>query len=630
MATYSATGSICKYYKMDLIVSESDVNNATNESTVNYELKLTSSGGYWFELIGSTVKITIDGEEVFNEYSKKDITANGTIPIKKGSKVVKHNANGSKTVNCKAEWTQSSTANYTPGKMTASGDLPLTDIPRASKITCADFNIGSSATVVVTKATNEFLHTVTYNIDGITGTIGDEYASTPTLGWNTEDIANDIYEKIPTATSIKGTLHCKTYNSSKVQVGETTETTFTAFVVNSNPTITIDSVVDVLAGSIAVTGSSQKLINGISNAQATVTAKSKNGAKIKNVKILTSDGRTFSSDRAGTETSISLAHVFSAVKNNADSFVFEAQVTDTRNLTNTEKVTLTKTVAAGTWVKYIMPAITGISAERENSTSSNVTLKVTANKWNGNFGKVENGTVLQWRYKEATSDSWANSYQPLSPTVNGNSLSYTGVLPVAFAYNKDYTIEVRLADSLAEDTLTVLVVRGIPIIDIGEHDVDVNGEIKRNGVPIVELLYPIGSIYMAVNDISPATIFGGTWERIKDRFLLSAGDSYANGSTGGEATHTLTSDEMPAHGHSIASSGAHKHTYQGYLQTSVSNSTTYLSISRKKISGDPEDTPASMVNNSGAHTHTAGNTGGGAAHNNMPPYLAVYMWKRTA
>lgn len=478
MATYSAKGSICSYYTMKLAVTESNVDIANNQSTINWELTLTSSGGYWFETIGSTVKVTIDGTVVFNEYSQKDISQNGTLKIAGSSKVVKHNADGTKTATCKAEWTQSSTSSYTPGKMTASGNFELTSIPRASTITCADFNIGSSATVVVTKATEEFLHTVTYNIGGITGTIGSAYTSTPTLGWNTADIASKIYEKIPNATSIQGTLYCTTYNAAKEQIGETAETTFTAFLVNSNPTITIDSVVDVLAGSIAVTGNSQKLINGISSAQATVTAKSKNGAKIKNVKILTSDGRVFSSDRAGTETSVSLANVFSAIKNNADSFTFEAQVTDTRNLTNTEKVIVSKTVAAGTWVRYILPAITSISAERANSTSSEVTLKVAANKWNGNFGKVANGTILQWRYKEVTSNSWANSYQTLSPTVNGNTLSYTGVLPVAFEYNKDYTIEVRVADSLAEDTLTTLVIRGIPIVDIGESDVVVNGDIS--------------------------------------------------------------------------------------------------------------------------------------------------------
>ena len=62
--------------------------------------------------------------------------------------------------------------------------------------------------------------------------------------------------------------------------------------------------------------------------------------------------------------------------------------------------------------------------------------------------------------------------------------------------------------------------------------------------------YPVGSIYMSVNSTSPASLFGGTWEQLKDRFLLGAGDTYTNGSTGGESTHTLTVDEMPSHTHS--------------------------------------------------------------------------------
>lgn len=61
--------------------------------------------------------------------------------------------------------------------------------------------------------------------------------------------------------------------------------------------------------------------------------------------------------------------------------------------------------------------------------------------------------------------------------------------------------------------------------------------------------FPIGSIYLSVNSTSPASLFGGTWEKIKDKFLLSSGDTYTNGAIGGEATHTLTIEEMPSHVH---------------------------------------------------------------------------------
>ena len=68
----------------------------------------------------------------------------------------------------------------------------------------------------------------------------------------------------------------------------------------------------------------------------------------------------------------------------------------------------------------------------------------------------------------------------------------------------------------------------------------------------VDDIYPVGSIYMSVNATDPARLFGGTWERIKERFLLGAGDTHTAGSTGGEFEHKLTVDEMPKHTHNTA------------------------------------------------------------------------------
>lgn len=143
-------------------------------------------------------------------------------------------------------------------------------------------------------------------------------------------------------------------------------------------------------------------------------------------------------------------------------------------------------------------------------------------------------------------------------------------------------------------------------------------------------IYPIGSVYMSVASTSPSVLFGGTWEQIKDCFLLACGDTYSNGETGGEATHTLTVGEMPEHTHSIGSSGGHNHN-QYFLEfrwpTANYNGT--------KLVGRPQSIGAQNTNErmnttNGAHTHTPSNTGGDGAHNNMPPYLAVYVWKRTA
>lgn len=121
---------------------------------------------------------------------------------------------------------------------------------------------------------------------------------------------------------------------------------------------------------------------------------------------------------------------------------------------------------------------------------------------------------------------------------------------------------------------------------------------------IVNLVYPVGSIYMSVNSTSPESLFGGTWEQLKDRFLLGAGDTYTNGATGGAATVTLTVDEIPAHSHGL------------YSRAVYSGDGNYIAHCNKANAGD--------------YSHVTDSRGGGNAHENMPPYLVVYMWKRVA
>lgn len=132
-------------------------------------------------------------------------------------------------------------------------------------------------------------------------------------------------------------------------------------------------------------------------------------------------------------------------------------------------------------------------------------------------------------------------------------------------------------------------------------------------------VYPVGSVYMSVNSVSPDNLFGGTWERLKDTFLLAAGDTYEAGSEGGEATHTLTIEEMPSHSHveRVPVQGVgYKHWTGG---TAIKESETVYRI------------PTSSLDSlSSAAVLSTETSGGGQPHNNMPPYIAVYMWKRTA
>jgi len=160
--------------------------------------------------------------------------------------------------------------------------------------------------------------------------------------------------------------------------------------------------------------------------------------------------------------------------------------------------------------------------------------------------------------------------------------------------------------------------------------IDTNNNVTFYGTinGLVDMVYPVGSIYMSVNSTSPATLFGGTWEQIKGRFLLGTGtpDDNSNtyygsdltyngstkyneqvGSTGGESRHTLSVAEMPSHTHSIY-----------YYNSSGSLSFGYNF-------GNKGSASAVTTASSGI-----GVTGGDASHNNLPPYFVVYMWKRTA
>ncbi len=116
-------------------------------------------------------------------------------------------------------------------------------------------------------------------------------------------------------------------------------------------------------------------------------------------------------------------------------------------------------------------------------------------------------------------------------------------------------------------------------------------------------IYPVGSIYISTSPTNPSTLFGGSWSQITGRFLLAAGSGYSAGSTGGEATHVLTQNEMPNHAHS----------WWMYNFTQVGGTGGGAGV----LAG-------------GTTSQTTGSSGGGAAHNNMPPYYVVYMWHRTA
>ena len=194
-------------------------------------------------------------------------------------------------------------------------------------------------------------------------------------------------------------------------------------------------------------------------------------------------------------------------------------------------------------------------------------------------------------------------------------------------------------------------------------------------------LYPVGSVYISFNSADPSTLFGGTWVRLKDTFLLANGDTYAPNTTGGSPTKTIAVSNMPSHNHSVSSSGSHTHSAN--TSTDVGHSHGGGSLNVTGTFGTGSNTPSLYRNDTsgvftnvgtngnryatgetnydrtsqikletankwsgatasagshshtvdlsgGTHTHTTNNTGDGMPFNIMPPYKTVYMWRRTA
>lgn len=208
-----------------------------------------------------------------------------------------------------------------------------------------------------------------------------------------------------------------------------------------------------------------------------------------------------------------------------------------------------------------------------------------------------------------------------------------------------YPSEKLVSDSLATKQATLVSGTNIKTINnqslLGSGNISVSG----GGGLTFDDVYPVGSIYMSANDVDPSTLFGGTWQRIEDKFLLASGTSYSNGATGGSATVSLTQSQMPRHNHST---NAHSHTTSDNGEYFVTNTQSNANNTRVAYNSsgnrmvDGFNTTSSIfhhranTNSQSPSTKYTGGTGSteaysdGSAHENMPPYLVVNVWKRTA
>ena len=542
-----------------------------------------------------------------------------------------------------------------------------------SEMTCpTNWILGEELSFTIDRKSSSFVNTLSYyciyNDNGIHAYSGNILTKSPaTSAKFTPPL--DWARNCPDSVRGTASFTLTTYDSSGTEIGSTTKNTWFTIPLNIKPSCSL-SLSD--TSSILVSGVRKSCfeyfghyVSGVSTIRATISASGIYGSTIKSYSG-TYPGGSFSTQSADIPTR--------GLSGDCDIDVY---VNDSRNRKQSASV-------RASIVDYSPPTVTTLSVHRCASATDGTESD------QGNFTQVtygyaiyniansgKNAKNIVLKYKKSSESAWT--------TKNLTASAYTGNGSVIIETSPDnsYDFLFTVSDSISSSSKSTSVStgyciyhipasgKGITFGGIAEGDgfnvkmpatfsgsisssgnyngkyvtgtwlqttqatdlgkkpgkvavIDESGWIYSRALSslILEAVYPVGSIYMSVNSTSPETLFGGTWEAIQGKFLLGAyGDTYKAGSTGGEATHTLTNAEMPVHNHDGL--------YYSYIDTKnlvTLNGGTESYCVPWGSSSHPGDYGAG----SGAKELITGTTGGGEAHNNMPPYLAVYIWKRTA
>ena len=555
---------------------------ANNQSVISWTLKGAGiRSGYWY--MAGSFKCVINGTTVYQSSTRIKLFT-GTV-VASGELAIGHDNNGAKSFSAYAECAIYTSAVNCKG----SGSWSLPDIGRASQPSLntwpnnsPNFNVGDTIVVHMNRKSTVFTHTVVLKLGSYSYTIGT--GVTDNISLDTDIIASSLYAQMPNSNSITGEIAVTTYSGDTV-IG-TSSCAIIAHVVNSNPTFDV-AYEDSNSNTVAITENNQYIIRNNSTLKISVSnAQALNSATFKSITAVV-NGNAYTGTLNGSTGVVNVGMV-----NISSDAKVAVKLTDSRGNEGIREIT----VLVYDWT---LPSAI-IKLNRKSNYYSESILNVNAN-YSSIGGKNE--VTIKYRTKKVANSTFS-TYTTIQNNTDAN-----------FTADNEYewNVQVNVADKLGSTTYNLLLPRGIPIayVDTKKNSFGVNcfpkneKSLEINGKTVFDMVYPVGSVYVSVNSTSPATLFGGTWVQIKDKFLLSAGDTYKAGATGGEATHVLTVDEMPRHNHSIDNLNA-------------SGSTTpYMTVQAQEKKGY------------GGNVQTFF-TGGGQAHNNMPPYIVVYIWQRTA
>ena len=619
-----------RYYTLSWSATQSISNNT---STISWTL--STAGGYSSWMTERTVYVDIDGERVFSKTEAVD-RYRGTIAT--GTKSISHNSDGTRSFSVSL----GAAIYYSSVECTGSQTFTLDTIARASTLSVSDGALGTKTTPTADRKSPSFTHTLTWECGSYSGTLATKSTST---SWDfTPELK--LASVAPYGQKVYCTYTLSTYNGSTL-IGTDSKSVWFTIPSSVKPSCTLS-----LSDSNGYASTYGGYIQGESKLSVTINATQAYGSPISRYSA-SANGATYSTRTFTTS-------VLTKVGTNTIS----ATVTDGRERPGSVSSNITV-------LAYSRPQITNLKVRRCNANG-------TEND-RGGYGKIsfhctitplsnKNTRACSIKYRQSGATTWTNA--PAITLSAYNQDCNPPVIQMSDAHS--YEVQINLTDAFGTTSAVTSISTGYCLYHIpasgkgitfggiaegdgfnvkmdatfGENvnmkknlqlDGNVNGKYLTgtwlqttaatdlNRVPPkvavldnagwvyyrtpVDLIYPVGSIYMSVNATNPKELFGGTWEQIKGKFLLGMSSSYPAGSQGGEATHILTANEMPSH----------THQFNDYWTVAAASGTGRRAVKFNNSDHSPES--------GGLSTSSSG---GGGAHNNMPPYLAVYIWKRTA
>lgn len=542
--------------------------------------------------------ITINGQWTAGSRHIEVSYQSGTFAMSATVRVY-HDADGSRSVTISA-------AGYISGTTLSSTDISQTvtldQIARASVPTTNKSSIAMGEEIIIytNRKNTAFCHTARYTFAGQAGDIADFDAET---AWNWYSLTpkKSLANRIPNAASGTCTVYIKTWSDGNLtqQIGEEQSVSFTLTVpADAKPVVSSGWVAAAADNSGGKASALTTFVSGFSRAQVTFSAAKialQYGASIQSYKIICGG---VSADAAPYKTGVL----------SGSSASITCRVTDSRGMYAEETLTVNL-------YSYAAPTLTGVQIYRSDDAmlpaDTGLHIAGVATVKHSDCGG-ENTYTLKG-YWRAVGGSWSAGLAMAS----GKAALITGSVDVLTTAS--YEAKIEITDKLGNTASFSAV---IPTSDVAFHlrpggkgaafgkysekdalevawPTELQKGVKVSGKDIWELIYPVGAIYISAAATDPKTLFGGTWERIKDRFLLAAGDTYKAGATGGESEVTLSRFQLPG---AVWASG---------------NGENAIVTSTSGAAGE------------GYGMYTQADDWG-KAHNNMPPYLAVYVWKRTA